>query len=199
MCAFKNGEKLTPYNDENSFLKTCPPFSGPLRLENPNECIHEPQVNLNSHDYAQPGASPYANIPSISCAGESSTPDHGQFHYDASVDHFEECVRFPGQSFDYPINSPENAHHHLDEGMLQRIYSISNHQSKNPSVSQGEHSSSANFLLDSQDVPAIDVRKIWRRVLIIVYTIVTVKSIGSTGKLPVRKKPKLSDWCINEF
>ncbi|MGI4694191.1 hypothetical protein ACR2XS_26375, partial [Klebsiella pneumoniae] len=132
MCAFQHGKKLTPYNNENSFMKTCPPFSGSIGMNNPNECIYEPQVNLNTYDYARPGISPHANIPSISCVGESSRADYGHFDNNAGMD-FKELLGDPGLGSDYPIYSPENAHHHFDDAMqLQYPNIISNHQSKNP-------------------------------------------------------------------
>lgn len=177
MCAFQIGKELTPYNNENCFMKTCPPFSGSLSLKNPNECIYEPQVNLDTCDYARPGTSPHVNIPSTSCVGEPSRPDHGHFH-SASMDFYEELLSDPGIVFDYPIFSPETAHHQFDDAMLLQIPNImSNHQSK-------------NLPMNTQDVSNTNVLKRWRRVFIILNAIVTVKSIGASRRC--HKKRKIS-------
>lgn len=192
-CAFQNEKKLTPYNDKSSLMKTCPPFSGSLGVENPDECIYEPQVTLNTSDYAMPGTSPHANIPSISYVGEPSRPDHGHFPSDASMDFLKELLSDPGQVSDHPIYSPEAAHHHFDDAMMVQYPNIiSNHQSMNPSMSQGDQSSPAIVLLDSQDVSKIDVSKRWRRVFIKLNAIVIVKSIGATGRFHAQKKRKIS-------
>lgn len=171
ICAFQNGKKLIPYSDESSFMKTYPPFSGSLGLENPNECILESR----------------ANVPSISCIGESSRLDHGQFHSDASMDFYEELLRDPGLGSDYPIYSPETDHHFDDAMLLQFPNILSNHQSKNPSMSQDDQSSPAIALVDTQDVSNIDVLKRWRRVFIILK-----KSIGASGRFHAQKKRKIS-------
>ncbi|KAL8118290.1 calmodulin-binding protein 60 A-like [Apium graveolens] len=187
-CAFQNGKELTPYNVENSFMKTRPPFSGSLGLENPSECTYESLVTPNTSVYARHDTSTHANIPSISCVGESSRPYLGHFHSDASMDFYEELLRDPGLGFDDPIYSPETAHH--DAMLLQYPNIISNYQSEIPSMSQGDQSSPAIVLVDTQDVSNIDVLKRWRRLLIVLNAIVTVKSFGATGRF--HKKRKIS-------
>ncbi|WOH10520.1 hypothetical protein DCAR_0729989 [Daucus carota subsp. sativus] len=174
MRAFQRGE-LTPYNDDNSFIKTSPPFSGSLGQKNPNE---------NTDDYAQPaGTLPQANIPSISCVAESSRPDQGRIRSDGSMDFLQVLLN-------YPMYSPESAHHHSNDTMLPPL--ISNHQCQTPSMSQGDQSTPGILLLNPQAISTIDVWQRWRRVLTILNAIVTVKSIGAMGRFGAQKKRKFS-------